>query len=79
MRGAARRLARSRRLQAHPPQKNRPHPRLQGRRQVNFEADYVGFEIPDQFIVGMGLDFNETYRCLPYVAALKPEAYGGKH
>lgn len=50
-----------------------------GRRQVNFEADYVGFEIPDQFIVGMGLDFNETYRCLPYVAALKPEAYGGKH
>lgn len=39
----------------------------------------MGFEIPDQFIVGMGLDFNETYRCLPYVAALKPEAYGGKH
>ncbi|GBF95569.1 hypoxanthine phosphoribosyltransferase [Raphidocelis subcapitata] len=49
-----------------------------GRRQVSFEADYVGFEIPDHFIVGMGLDFNETYRCLPYVAALKPEVYGGK-
>jgi hypoxanthine phosphoribosyltransferase len=45
---------------------------------VEFHADYVGYEIPDKFIVGYGLDFNETYRCLPYVAALRPEAYGGK-
>lgn len=50
-----------------------------GRRQVEFYADYVGFEIPDHFIVGMGLDFNETYRCLPYVAVLRPEAYQGSH
>ncbi|KIZ01295.1 Hypoxanthine-guanine phosphoribosyltransferase [Monoraphidium neglectum] len=46
-----------------------------GRRQVEFEADYVGFDIPDKFIVGYGLDFDETYRCLPYVAVLRPEAY----
>lgn len=45
------------------------------RRAVEFEPDYVGFEIPDQFVVGYGLDFNEHYRNLPYVAVLKPEAY----
>ena len=52
-----------------------PHP-PQGRRQVDFHADYVGFDVPtDAFIVGMGMDFNEMYRCLPYVAVLKPEVY----
>lgn len=46
-----------------------------GRRQVDFEADYTGFAIDDRFIVGYGLDYAETYRCLPYVAVLRPEAY----
>jgi len=55
-----------------------PHP-PQGRRQVDFAADYAGFDCPNEFIVGYGLDYNETYRCLPYVAVLRPEAYGGHH
>ena len=42
---------------------------------VTLEADYVGFTIPDEFVVGYGLDFNEYYRNLPYVGILKPEAY----
>ena len=42
---------------------------------VTLEADYVGFTIPDAFVVGYGLDFNEKYRNLPYVGILKPEAY----
>ena len=37
--------------------------------------DYVGFTIPDAFVVGYGLDFNEKYRNLPYVGILKPECY----
>ena len=45
------------------------------RRQVSLEADYVGFTIPNKFVVGYGLDFNEHYRNLPYVGVLKPEAY----
>ncbi|KAI8472853.1 MAG: hypoxanthine phosphoribosyltransferase [Monoraphidium minutum] len=45
------------------------------RRQVPFHADYVGFEIPDAFIVGYGLDYDEMYRCLPYVAVLRREVY----
>lgn len=39
--------------------------------------DYVGFRIPDRFVVGYGLDYAEYYRNLPYVAALRPEAYQG--
>lgn len=50
-----------------------------GRRQVDFAADYAGFDCPNEFIVGYGLDYNETYRCLPYVAVLRPKAYGGHH
>ena len=42
---------------------------------VTLEADYVGFTIPNEFVVGYGLDYNEHYRNLPYVAVLKPEAY----
>ncbi len=42
---------------------------------VTLQADYVGFEIPNAFVVGYGLDFNEYYRNLPYVGILKPEAY----
>ena len=42
---------------------------------VTLKADYVGFEIPNAFVVGYGLDFNEKYRNLPYVGVLKPEAY----
>jgi len=42
---------------------------------ITLQADYVGFTIPDAFVVGYGLDFNEKYRNLPYVGILKPEAY----
>lgn len=42
---------------------------------ITVEADYVGFEVPNAFVVGYGLDFNEHYRNLPYVGILKPEAY----
>ena len=42
---------------------------------VKLQADYVGFTIPDAFVVGYGLDFNEKYRNLLYVGILKPEAY----
>ena len=45
------------------------------RREVDYKADYVGLEIPDEFVVGYGLDFDERYRTLPYVGILKPEAY----
>jgi len=44
-----------------------------GRRQVPFEADLVGFEIPDKFVVGYGLDFAERYRNLTDIGVLKPE------
>ena len=42
---------------------------------ITVKADYVGFEVPNAFVVGYGLDFNEHYRNLPYVGVLKPEAY----
>ena len=42
---------------------------------ITLKADYVGFEIPNAFVVGYGLDYNEHYRNLPYVGVLKPEAY----
>jgi len=45
------------------------------RRRVAVELDYVGFEIPDEFVVGYGLDFAEKYRNLPYVGTLKEDAY----
>ncbi|MBE3589624.1 MAG: hypoxanthine phosphoribosyltransferase [Firmicutes bacterium] len=45
------------------------------RRQVEVPVDYIGFEIPDVFVVGYGIDYAGRYRNLPYVATLKPEVY----
>ena len=45
------------------------------RREVDFSADYVGSIIPDEFVVGYGLDFDEKYRALPFIGILKPEVY----
>ena len=45
------------------------------RREVEFTPDYVGLEIPDEFVIGYGLDYAERYRTLPYVGVLKPEVY----
>ena len=42
---------------------------------VTVVPDYVGFTVPNEFVVGYGLDFNEHYRNLPYIGILKPEAY----
>ena len=42
---------------------------------ITLQADYVGFTVPNEFVVGYGLDFNEQYRNLPYVGVLKPEMY----
>ena len=47
------------------------------RRKVDVPVDYNGFTIPDEFVVGYGLDFAEKYRNLPFVGVLKPEAYKG--
>ena len=47
------------------------------RRAKPIEADYKGFTIPDAFVVGYGLDYDERYRNLPYIGILKPEVYGG--
>ena len=45
------------------------------RREVDIEADYIGFTIPNEFVVGYGLDYAERYRNLPFVGVLKPEIY----
>ena len=42
---------------------------------ITLKPDYVGFTIPNEFVVGYGLDYNEHFRNLPYVGVLKPEAY----
>ena len=42
---------------------------------ITLQADYVGYTIPNEFVVGYGLDFNEKYRNLPYIGVLKPEMY----
>jgi hypoxanthine phosphoribosyltransferase len=49
---------------------NKPEGRV-----VDVNADYNGFEIENEFVVGYGLDFNQRYRCLPYVGVLKEECY----
>lgn len=45
------------------------------RRVVELEADYIGINVPNEFVVGYGLDFNEKYRNLPYIGILKSEVY----
>ncbi|MEG2053827.1 MAG: hypoxanthine phosphoribosyltransferase [Oscillospiraceae bacterium] len=45
------------------------------RRAVDLKADYIGFTVPDAFVVGYGLDYDEKYRNLPYIGILKPEVY----
>ncbi|NLM12595.1 MAG: hypoxanthine phosphoribosyltransferase [Epulopiscium sp.] len=45
------------------------------RRKVDLKVDYIGFEIPDAFIVGYGIDYAEKYRNLPFIASLKEEVY----
>ena len=47
------------------------------RRTAPITADYIGARVPDEFIVGYGLDYDEKYRNLPFVGILKPEVYGG--
>jgi hypoxanthine phosphoribosyltransferase len=46
------------------------------RRQNGFQADYVGFKVPDEFVVGYGLDYAGDYRNLPYIGILKSSVYG---
>ncbi|MDH4209781.1 MAG: hypoxanthine phosphoribosyltransferase, partial [Anaerolineae bacterium] len=41
-------------------------------------VDYVGFDIPDEFVVGYGLDYGEIYRNLPFLGVLKPELYSSQ-
>lgn len=48
------------------------------RRKADIHADYSCFEVPDAFVVGYGLDYNERYRNLPYIGILKPEVYEGR-
>lgn len=48
------------------------------RRVVEIDVEYIGFEIPNEFVVGFGLDYNQKYRNLPFVGVLKPEIYGSK-
>ena len=45
------------------------------RRKADIQPDYEGFQVPDEFVVGYGLDYDEKYRNLPYVGVLKPEIY----
>ena len=45
------------------------------RRSENITADYVGFDVPDAFVIGYGLDYAEKYRNLPFIGVLKPEVY----
>ena len=45
------------------------------RRKVDFSTDYVGREIPDEFVIGYGLDYDERYRALPYIGVLDPSVY----
>jgi hypoxanthine phosphoribosyltransferase len=47
------------------------------RRQIEVPLDYVGFEVPDQFVVGYGLDFDQQFRHLPYIAILRPDLADG--
>ena len=46
------------------------------RREVDIPVDWIGFSIPNEFVVGYGLDYNEIYRNLPFIGVLKPSVYG---
>jgi hypoxanthine phosphoribosyltransferase len=48
-----------------------------GRQEVQLRPDYVAFEIPDEFVVGYGLDYRDLYRNLPYIASLEPHEIAG--
>jgi hypoxanthine phosphoribosyltransferase len=48
------------------------------RRRIEAKADYLGFQIPDAFVVGYGLDFAQKYRNLPFIGILKPDIYAGR-
>lgn len=48
------------------------------RREVQTQVDWIGFSIPNDFVVGYGLDYNEIYRNLPYIGVLKPDVYRAK-
>jgi len=48
------------------------------RRKAQVDIQYIGFKIPDEFVVGYGLDYGENYRNLPFVCVLKPEVYTKK-
>ncbi len=48
------------------------------RRKADIKADYVGVQVPDEFVVGYGLDYDEKYRNLPFVGVLAPEVYENK-
>ena len=48
------------------------------RRTKVIKADYIGFEVPDEFVVGYGLDYAQKYRNLPYIGVLRPEVYQGE-
>ncbi len=45
------------------------------RREVNIDVDYIGFEIPNEFVFGYGLDLDEYYRDLPFIGVVRPDAY----
>lgn len=47
-------------------------------RTVDIKADIAGFDVPNKFLVGYGLDYDQKYRNLPYIGVLKPEIYSGK-
>ncbi|WP_188456129.1 hypoxanthine phosphoribosyltransferase [Virgibacillus oceani] len=47
-------------------------------RTANIKADLIGFQVPNEFVVGYGLDYQEKYRNLPYIGVLKPKIYGGE-
>jgi hypoxanthine phosphoribosyltransferase len=51
--------------------------RKEGIQQVELDVRYVGFDIPNEFVVGYGLDYAERFRNLPYIGTLRPSAYGG--
>lgn len=44
-------------------------------RKADISVDYIGFEVANEFVVGYGMDFDQKYRCLPFIGVLKPECY----